>query len=608
MFGPVVSIARTYRSTSVSATSVHDAADHLPRDPSMSFLLRLFVLAWLCLPGAGAQAAAPLLLDDSQAMVEAWPSVSMLSDPSQALGIDEVLRRADDFVPPTGARANLGVRHDAVWLRLPLRALGRGQWVLEVDYAPLNRIDVYLLQQGRLWSTHRLGNDQPFDQRPLAARAHALALDLPPGQDAELLLRVRSSSAMVLPIRFHRADTFLAHEARGQLLQGLMLGVALALLVYSAVNGAGLRDPLFAFYAVMLLGVGVFLVSYTGVGQQHLWNEYRGVLVKLAPMGVLLAVAGGSLFAAAALGTAEHHPRVTLGLRVIAALSLLLLLLAAVDGLDYRAAQTAATLLGPMPMLLALRLAIAQARAGDRAARMMLLGWGAYLVGALTLAGLLRGVLPATYWMQHLFQFTTLLEMLAWMRVLSLRIEGMRREAERVELEHRALHSLAHTDPLTGLPNRRGLSAALASALPASHADHALAVYLLDLDGFKPVNDRLGHDAGDSLLVQVAHRLRSLVRAGDVVARLGGDEFVVMSPGMKTEADAQTLGRKLLDAFRQPFDVVGQRCSVGLTIGYALAPLDGRDAADLLKRADAAMFSGKQAGRHCLRRGVPLPA
>jgi diguanylate cyclase (GGDEF)-like protein len=128
-------------------------------------------------------------------------------------------------------------------------------------------------------------------------------------------------------------------------------------------------------------------------------------------------------------------------------------------------------------------------------------------------------------------------------------------------------------------------------------------VYLLDLDGFKAVNDRLGHDAGDELLKAVSLRLRAPLRQRDVVARLGGDEFVVMATDLGGDDDARHLGQKLLDAIATPFTVRGQQCVVGLTVGYALAPLDGHDADSLLKRADAAMYAGKQAGKHTLRRG-----
>lgn len=166
------------------------------------------------------------------------------------------------------------------------------------------------------------------------------------------------------------------------------------------------------------------------------------------------------------------------------------------------------------------------------------------------------------------------------------------------------MHSLAQSDPLTGLPNRRGLEAVLARSLAQAGPQRVAAVYLLDLDGFKQVNDRLGHDAGDALLVAVARRLRTCVRASDTVARLGGDEFVVVAEGLAGEDDAAALGRKLLEATDAPFDVAGAACHVGLTIGYALAPVDGGDGAVLLKAADAAMYAGKQAGRRQVRRNA----
>jgi diguanylate cyclase (GGDEF)-like protein len=183
------------------------------------------------------------------------------------------------------------------------------------------------------------------------------------------------------------------------------------------------------------------------------------------------------------------------------------------------------------------------------------------------------------------------------------RQEQLRHAAEHADREREALRSLAHTDPLTGLPNRRGLQLELTGALQRNEGTRLLAVYLLDLDGFKAVNDRLGHDTGDELLKAVAQRLRTPLRHRDVVARLGGDEFVVMATDLPSDDDARRLGQKLLDAFALPFMLRGESCKVGLTIGYALAPLDGHDAASLLKRADAAMYAGKQAGKHTLRRG-----
>jgi diguanylate cyclase (GGDEF)-like protein len=190
------------------------------------------------------------------------------------------------------------------------------------------------------------------------------------------------------------------------------------------------------------------------------------------------------------------------------------------------------------------------------------------------------------------------------MRVLGLRSKALRLAAENARTERDTLHWLAHTDPLTNLPNRRGMQEALSNALRLCCHEQQLAVYLLDLDGFKPVNDEHGHDVGDELLVAVARRLQGHVRATDLVARLGGDEFVVVASALESPAQAHDLANKLLDAFHAPFTLSSTKVQVGLTIGYALAPLDAYDAASLLKLADAAMYQGKQNGKFRVQRST----
>jgi diguanylate cyclase len=316
-----------------------------------------------------------------------------------------------------------------------------------------------------------------------------------------------------------------------------------------------------------------------------------------APMLVLLAVVGGVRF----VGTALRVRELGYGLHTaqsavwIAALGCAVAFV--VGALDYRQTQTAGTLLGVLCMLVTLPVALLRAWRGDRAAWVVALGWGLYACGAFTMALLLRGRLPFNAWTDAAFQTGCLFEMLSWLVVLSLRMHEVRQSAHRVHAERDVMRSLAETDALTGLPNRRGLRQRLDAVLPACAPGRLAAIYMADLDGFKAVNDRLGHDAGDLLLKAVAQRLGAAVRAGDTVARLGGDEFVVCATALPDAAQAQRLGEKLVQALQAPFSIGGHACQVGLTVGYALAPLDGIDAEALLRRADAALYAGKAAGK-----------
>lgn len=160
----------------------------------------------------------------------------------------------------------------------------------------------------------------------------------------------------------------------------------------------------------------------------------------------------------------------------------------------------------------------------------------------------------------------------------------------------------ANYDELTGLPNRRLFVDRLKQSLGRAARNHiGMAVLFIDLDEFKPVNDRYGHQAGDELLKQVASRMTLCLREEDTVARHGGDEFVVMLATSPTEQDALAAAEKLLAALHTPFQIDGNIFNIGASIGVALFPKHGETAETLLEKADTAMYVAKAAGRHTVR-------
>lgn len=556
---------------------------------------------------ATVQAATPsaLSLDADPKGIDAWPAVTVLPESGEAWTLEQAQRHGAAFAPPTGPHANLGVRRDAVWLRVPLAvpATDDGQWLLDIDYPSLDRIDVHLVTDGVAVRHLVLGDLQPYNARPLQTRSHAARLDLEPGRDHQLWLRVHTRSAMIVPLRLVKPEAAHEQEMRVQMAQGLVAGLALCLALYALAQSLGSRDPMFLYYALTLIGVGLFFFAYYGLAPQHLWPDHAWLTDNAAPTFVLIGAGGAMLLVERLLDVRASAPRLARALQVLSMVAFATSALFIVGVIGYREASLIGTVLGPMPILLGVHLAWRQARAGDEAARYVLIGWAAYAVGVLVMAALLRGVADSNIWTQHAFQAGWLCESIAWMRVLGVRAGAIRRQMARAQHERELLERMAHTDPLTGLPNRRGLDLALQDALARATPAQGLAVYVIDLDGFKAVNDRLGHDAGDELLVAAAARMKATLRGGDVVARLGGDEFVVVARELKDESIAWQVGQKLLQAFREPFGVAGQECRVGLTVGFALAPQDGSRAADLLKRADAAMYAGKEAGKGTVRRG-----
>jgi diguanylate cyclase (GGDEF)-like protein/PAS domain S-box-containing protein len=169
---------------------------------------------------------------------------------------------------------------------------------------------------------------------------------------------------------------------------------------------------------------------------------------------------------------------------------------------------------------------------------------------------------------------------------------------DRKKVEEQLLHATNH-DNLTGLPNRALLNDRLKLAIATAKRNkgHILALMFIDLDKFKSINDTLGHAIGDKLLAKVATRIQTCLRASDTAARLGGDEFVVLLPSINSHHDALLVAEKIRHAICQPVRIAGQILNVSPSIGIAIYPDNGKDEVELLKNADAAMYSAKQSGR-----------
>ena len=186
---------------------------------------------------------------------------------------------------------------------------------------------------------------------------------------------------------------------------------------------------------------------------------------------------------------------------------------------------------------------------------------------------------------------------------LEQRVEERTRElqdevTERRRAEEMLRHVASH-DGLTNLPNRSLLMDRLDKAIKRAHRDgNKCAVMFLDLDGFKPINDTLGHDMGDLLLRETANRLTLSIRETDTAARFGGDEFVLVLTDLDKNDDALPVAKKMLETLRKPIYLNGNAARIGASIGIAVYPDHGLNAEDLLKQADIAMYAVKESGKN----------
>lgn len=180
-----------------------------------------------------------------------------------------------------------------------------------------------------------------------------------------------------------------------------------------------------------------------------------------------------------------------------------------------------------------------------------------------------------------------------WLSSLRLSQSLLQLSASEAQAQHLAFH-----DVLTGLPNRALVEDRLTHALgKMMHNDGQTALLLLDLDRFKLVNDTYGHHAGDELIINVGHRLSELVRSTDTVGRLGGDEFVVIADDIRSPRDVQLLCESIIESLARPFTLLGSETWIGVSIGVAMAPQDAVDRAEMMRKADIALYEAKSHGR-----------
>lgn len=554
-------------------------------------------------------------------------SSAILIDPSANATLQDV-QQAEFTTIESRKDLHLAYTHAAAWLKTRIHNdsdLTRS-FFLRFDNPSLAETELYVMPMngdGVAQRTMRSGLDVPLSQRAYVTRLSSFPITFEPRQT--LLIYTRVASPASTSLSFNLLDEFEHRNSayRHSFWLTAYFGMFCALALYNLLLFSGLRDKVFALYAVFAISFGIAGLSFNGLGTLLFWGDGQINSYRVVAVGYTLSAFFGTLFTQQFLHTQVITPGWHRYLNVLA-----LFAAGGVAGAATLPTMTALQLMDVVGLAVCVSLlscGIYCACKGVAGARIFVLAWCLLLIGASAFALRNLGLLPSNIYTMYGLQFGSALEMLLLSFGLVARFHTLKRQKEiaqsrmllamkqnELELEQKVaqrtqeLENMASTDMLTGLLNRNGMARYLNTMLQrsrraedANHTKSQVTLYMLDLDDFKPVNDIYGHEAGDVVLKEVAKRLQNTARGKDGIARFGGDEFIIISEDSLKDAKLQQANidafiERLQDVIRKPIMLPdGNEVSVHASVGHATS-LGRADIDQMLRNADIAMYSAKR--------------
>jgi len=397
------------------------------------------LLAFLLLLTAWSAQAAPLALTRAADKVEAWPALTILRDTDNRLDAAAALAAADRFAPPATARASLGLQPGATWVRIPLAVAPDATtgWIMQIDYALLDEVDIWLARPEGLQKVASVGRMQTMSGDILRGRVPGVVLRLVPGERCTVLARISAVGPKILPVTFMQPGAALPEALGEQTLQGLLLGVQLCLFLYAIGQWITLREPLFAKYALLIGGVSVYSAGWFGIAGQYLWPGNAWLLEHGTGIASIMASCGAYLFVQQSLARPGMDRIFSRTMKILAVLCLVTAAGFGAGIIGHRQLVLIVGTLGVMPMLLGLPGAWRRARAGDAVGTYFLVGWAVAFACAVITAQVVNGRMPANFWTMHALVFGNTFDMLVFMRILGLRTKAMQDAMQRAEASTR---------------------------------------------------------------------------------------------------------------------------------------------------------------------------
>ena len=496
------------------------------------------------------------------------------------------------FSPSAAEVPNLGNAAPPRWMHLVVHNPGPAPLAYRLYAAEgwVDRIDVWLVAAGaqpRHWAA---GDERSPGRHLRIGLGFGFDAELPPGR-SEVFVRADSVDAAAMSLRLIPLDRAAAVEGETQHWMGLVHGFLLALVATYGLLWLALRERNHLRYVGYVGAYLLMHLAYSGIGPQVAWPDSPAIGRFAILGGMVLFSCAGLTFARSFLGLAAFAPRTDRGVAWFVRLVLLGMATCIAADAQLPAVHLAFATITLFTFAM-VGLGALGVRHGREQAGIFLAATLISMVGTLVTTLSVMGVLPFNKLTFRAVEAGVMLEAAIWALALGLRLRRQREDGVRA-LE------LAQRDPLTGLHNRRGfLEQALPVFATAARNERPMSALVIDIDHFKHINDRHGHAGGDRTLVDVAERIRTACRSGDIVARWGGEEFVMLLPETGRE-QALAFAERLREAFARSPVLLDDQQPVAITASFGVAVRQGPMSLDqLLHAADSALYRAKDAGRN----------
>ena len=586
---------------------------HARRLTAVVYTGLLLLLAGYWVPAV--QANTLLSVSPNQASYSLAPYSEFWHANDEAISLEHLLSDPPEFEQSYRSEdLNFGYTQGDIWLKTELRNSSPEiqRWLVQFEYPFLDYVTLHTLrQQGII--TQRSGGAVPVEQRVLAHRQVVFPLELAAFERVTLYAQVAASGSKMLNYNLITPEAFYAQNDRHNFWLATYFGMLLALGLYNLLLFFGLKERVFLHYSLFVAGFGVAILTFNGIGTLMFWSFLGENTARLVALGFTFASTMATLFAQSFLNTEVYSPRWHKALSIFRNYCWL-----AVIGSLLLPIPAALHIMDITGLIAALLLLICGSYCTLRrvpSARLFVLAWSLFLLGASVFALRNLGLLPANFITLYGIQIGSALEMLLLSFALAARFNKLKRQKERAQsamlatlrkqeavLEQkvaartRALEHLANCDVLTGLLNRHGLMRCAENALMRNQQQGAkLALLMLDLDRFKPINDHYGHEAGDFVLQKIAKRIAHLARTRDHCARFGGDEFIIIMESIESTDSLATIQSRIAKTIQSPIKLpCGERVSVSVSIGVSTCQgADNATLESLLREADSNMYAVK---------------